>query len=327
MTICAALLVALLATGTIGFLLTNPEKSVFDAAYLTLIILTTVGMEAAEGPEKSVAVFLMMGGIFTTIYAAGSLVSFFIDGDLQTLLREKAIKRNIMNLRQHFIIVGFGRMGQALAFELREQRKDFVVIEKSPDRCQQATTLGYLVVSGDAHEEQLYHEAGIAHAAALATCLPNDADNVFVALTARGLNDGIRIIARAEHLDTRTKLSRAGANRIVCPPVLCANKVTSMLLHPDVEPMKHSTTISADTEIQLFSVPISDLPALVDSTIGEHFIRARTGMTILSIDRGNQRELNPDSFFSLKAGDQLTLAGPKDGMTELKQLFGKKGED
>ena len=132
--LCGWLLISLVAFGTIGFLIADQDHSLFHSFYLTLVVLTTVGMEPAEGNEKVVAVALMIGGIFTTLYAAGTLVSFIVDGKLAVYLSLKKLKKAISKLSGHCIVVGFGRMGRALCDELTEKGIPFVLIEGNADR-------------------------------------------------------------------------------------------------------------------------------------------------------------------------------------------------
>ena len=307
-------------------MIADPEHSFFHAFYLTLIVLTTVGMEAAEGKERIVASILMIGGIFTTIYAAGTLVTFMVDGEMTRILKKKKLNTRISKLTDHYIIVGFGRMGRALCADLNEKGEPFVLIERDHDRLQLAEQRGYAVLSGDAHEEDVYESAGIVRAKGLATCLPHDADNVFVTLTARGFSDDLNIIARAEDERTHTKLVRAGADRVVCPPVLSAGKAMAMMVTPIVDHGPHCDVVDRNTPIELFTSPIEDFPALIDKPLAENHVRTRTGMTVVAVDRGKKRDLNPTALFTPQAGDSLVLVGPPNGMLRMKYLFGKKPE-
>ncbi|MCB1230398.1 MAG: potassium channel protein [Verrucomicrobiae bacterium] len=320
------LLFALIAIGTIGFVVADPEHSLFHAFYLTLIVLTTVGMEAAEGHERIVASILMIGGIFTTIYAAGTLVTFIVDGELTRFIKKRKLMTRISKFQDHYLVVGFGRMGRALCATLQEKGVPFVLIERDPKRLYAAEELGYAIVQGDAHDEKVYETAGIERAKGLATCLPGDADNVYVTLTARGFSEDLNIIARAEDERTHTKLIRAGADRVVCPPVLSAGKAVAMMVTPIVDHGPHCDITSPDTPIELFNAPIEDFPVLLNKPLAENHVRTRTGMTVVAIDRGKKRDLNPTALFTPQAGDQLVLVGPPNGMKRMAYLFGPKSE-
>ncbi len=320
--LCGWLLFILIGGGTLGFYLTDQEHSLFHAFYLTIIILTTVGMEAAEGPERVVALFLMVGGIFTTIYAAGNLVAFIIDGEINKILGKKQLKDRIEKLNQHYIIVGFGRMGRALCAALHEKGQPFILVEKDPERLAMATGLGYLYVEGDAMDEATYEAARIVQARGLATCLPSDAANVYVTLLARGFSADLNIIAREEDINTHSKLIRAGADRVVCPPVLSAGKILAMMVTPVVDHGEHADEVSIDTKIEVHEVPVAEFPALVDRPLADNHVRTRTGMTVVAIDRGNKREMNPTALFSPLIDDRLILVGPEGGLEKMKELYG-----
>ncbi len=317
------LIVALVVAGTVGLKVTGGH-SWFQSIYLTVIILTTVGMEAVGEAEKPVALALMVAGIFTTVYAAGNLVAFAVSGEIKKNMERKKIKQQIAQLRQHQIVVGYGRMGKALCAALAEKQAPFVLIERHPLKAQEAENHGYLVVVGDAHEESVFEEAQIAHAKALATCLPKDADNVFVTLTVRGISPSLSIISRAEEPSTQSKLIRAGADRVICPPVLSATKVSAMMLNPTTDHGEHATNVSKTTGIRIIEMQVEQLPLLLDKPLGENYVRTRTGMTIVAIDRKSKRELNPTALFIPIHGDKLILVGPEGGEEELRNFYGDK---
>jgi len=317
---CVYMLLALILTGTIGLRMTG-EHSWFDAVYLTTIILTTVGMESATGAERPIALFLMLGGIFTTIYAAGNVVAFVASGDATVYFNRKRIEKMIEKQKGHYVVVGFGRMGRALCAALKEKEEPFILIERSEEKADEAEELGYLVLRENAMEEEAYKEARIDKAYGLATCLPKDADNVFVTLTARELNADLNIISRTEDPNTHSKLIRAGADRVVCPPVLSASKILAMMVTPEVDHGPHAHVMDANTEIEMLRLSVDKFPALVDKPLAENHVRTRTGMTVIAIDRGDKRDFNPTALFSPKRGDVLTVVGPKGGVVKMKEFY------
>lgn len=315
------LILALVVAGTVGLRATGGH-SWFQALYLTTIILTTVGMEPVGEPEKPVALALMVGGIFTTVYAAGNLVAFVVGGEIQKHMERRKITQQISKLKQHDIVVGYGRMGKALCATLEEKKVAFVLIERNAMKVQEAEHRGYLVIVGDAVEESAFEEARIKYARALATCLPKDADNVFVTLTARAMNPDLTIISRAEEPSTQPKLIRAGADRVICPPVLSATKVSSMMLNPSDDHGEHATSIKKSTGIRIIEMSVDELPVLIDKPLGTTYVRTKTGMTLVAVDRASQRELNPTSLFVPLAGDKLIFVGPDDGDVKLRGNYG-----
>lgn len=317
----AVLLVVLVVGGTIGLRITG-GGSWTHCMYLTMSILTTVGMEAATDLEKPMAFALMVGGIFTTIYSAGNLVAFVVGGEIQQHMERRKITQQISKLKQHHIIVGYGRMGKALCLALKEKKVPFVLVERDAIKVQEAEHRGYLVVVGDAVEESAFEEARIKYARALATCLPNDADNVFVTLTARAMNPDLNIISRAEEPSTQPKLIRAGADRVICPPLLSATKVSAMMLNPTDDHGEHATSVKKSTGIHIVEMFVDELPVLMDKPLGENYVRTKTAMSLIAVDRGAQRELNPTSLFVPLSGDKLIFVGPEGGEVNLREHFG-----
>lgn len=317
----AILIVSLIVTGTVAFH-TMGEGSWVHSLYLTINILTTVGMEPATEAEKPVAVMLMVGGIFTMVYAAGNLVAFVVGGEIQKHMERRKIISQISKLKQHHIIVGYGRMGKALCSTLAEKKVPFVLVERDATKVQEAEHRGYLVISGDAIEESAFEEARIKYARALATCLPEDADNVFVTLTARAMNPDLNIISRAEEPSTQPKLVRAGADRVICPPVLSATKVSAMMLNPTDDHGDHAISVKKSTGIHIVEMSVDELPVLIDKTLGENYVRTKTAMTLVAVDRDAQRELNPSALFVPLAGDKLVFVGPEGGELQLREHYG-----
>lgn len=315
------LIVALVIFGTLGFRALG-DGSWVHCIYLTITILTTTGMEPATEAEKPMALALMIGGIFTMVYAAGNLVAFVVGGEIRKTMERRKITQQIAKLKHHHIVVGYGRMGKALCSALEEKKVSFVLVERNPMKIQEAEHRGYLVIAGDAVEESAFEEARIKYARALATCLPKDADNVFVTLTARAMNPELTIISRAEEPTTQPKLIRAGADRVICPPVLSANKVSSMMLNPTDDHGEHATSVKKSTGIHIVEMSVDELPVLIDKPLGVTYVRTKTAMTLVAVDRGAQRELNPTSLFVPLAGDKLTFVGPDDGDVKLREFYG-----
>jgi voltage-gated potassium channel len=317
----AVLVVVLFVGGTVGLRLAGGNSWV-HCIYLTISILTTTGMESAAEQEKPMCVALMVGGIFTMVYAAGNLVAFFVGGEIQKHMERRKITQQISKLKQHHIIVGYGRMGKALCSTLEEKKVPFVLIERNATKVQEAEHRGYLVVVGDAVEESAFEEARIKYARALATCLPKDADNVFVTLTARAMNPELNIISRAEEPSTQPKLVRAGADRVICPPLLSALKVSAMMLHPTEDHGDHATSVKKSTGMHIVEMHVDELPVLIDKPLGENYVRTKTAMSLIAVDRGAQREINPTSLFVPLSGDKLVFVGPEGGEVTLREHYG-----
>lgn len=318
-------LIGLLVVGTLGFRLLGNQRDLFESLYLTVVILTTVGMKEGGGrlsPTEQVwAVALMLVGISTVLYVGSVLVAFFIDGDLRRLLGSRQLQKKIGGLQNHIVVCGFGRMGRALCDALHSKQVPFVLIDVDSSRTAVADELGYLYIRGDAMSEEIMRAARVECAQGLASCLCSDADNVFVTLTARGVNEQLTIIARAEKADTEHKLRRAGANRVICPPVLGANRVTHMLLHPGIDELLELAVSGADLEVS--KVSTDQLPAAIDRPLRELALPAETGLMIVAVIHADgTRKFNPQPDFTLHENDEIIVIGPIGGVEKMITMLG-----
>ena len=250
----------------------------------------------------------MIAGVGTVIYATGQVVSFVVEGQLREMIGRRKVNEQIRKLTGHDIIVGFGRMGQALCTTMTYHNRPFVLIENNPERLALAEDLGYLVVAGDATDDNTLQHAGIDRAAGLAACLPRDADNVFVVLTARGLGPALQITARCEDHTTNPKLRRAGADRVICPAVIGAQRASDHLLHPLVDEMVELDGAWPDLEVAL--VKLSRFPKTRCQKIGDlHVLLGERTSVIALIRADGTRTLRPTGNMPVAAEDQVVIVG------------------
>lgn len=322
----ACLLLALLVIGAIGFMLFGTGRSLFDAIYITVVILTTVGMKEGgmnlNAAEQSWALLLMLAGIFAAFYAGANLVAFIVEGDLNRILGRRQLKKQIDQLNQHFIVCGFGRMGSALCESLASRDVNFILVEQDPEKAAEADRMGYLCIQGDAMNEDTLERARIHQASGLATCITSDADNVFVTLIAREFNEELKIISRAESQNTEGKLRRAGADRVICPPVISATKVTQMLLNPAVDELVDMAVTGADIEVS--KLRMGELPGAMGKSLRELDLRNKTGLMVVAIVHADgSRDFSPAPESVLNDGDECIVVGQQGGVATMLELFGE----
>jgi voltage-gated potassium channel len=223
------------ALGTMGYVIAGWNLS--DAFYMVIITLFTVGYDEVHpiaGPGmRALTICLIVLGCTGMIYLTGAIVQFFTATQLQNFFGLKRMKNEIDQLDGHVIVCGFGRIGRLLSRDLTAAGQKFVVVERQEDRIVNARGMGYLCVQGEATDEQILKDAGVARARLLATVLPDDAANVFITLSARSLNKTMTIIARGEAPTTEGKLLHAGANQVVLPAHIGAERIAEMILYPD----------------------------------------------------------------------------------------------
>lgn len=319
-------IVFVLVAGSLGFYLLGNSRSLFECFYLTMMIVTTLGLKEQfprfNEAESIWSLLVMMVGILTALYAASNLTAFFAGGEMKRVLGRRQLQSNIDRLENHFIVCGFGRMGRALCDALSAKRVPFVVIDLNPDRTAMADQRDFLYILADATMEATLSMARIDQARGLATCLKSDADNVLVTLSARGMNEGIPIIARAEQVETKRKLERAGASRVICPPVHGANRIMQLMLHPAVEELVDLAVSGQDLEISKFNA--SELPQAISKTLSDLQLPSRTGLMVVAVVHPDgTRRLNPPPNFRIGPDDELIVIGPMGGVD---LLFGALGQ-
>jgi Trk K+ transport system NAD-binding subunit len=234
--------VLIMIIGTSGYV--SAGWSLSDSFYMVIITIFSVGYNEVHpitsAGLRTLTVSLIVLGCTGMIYLTGAVVQFFTATQLQQLLGLKRMKNEIDHLHGHVIICGYGRIGNMLARDLAAASTGFVVIERTEQRIAQARDMGYLCVQGEATDEQTLNSAGITRAHTLATVLPDDAANVFITLSARSLNKSLKIIARGELPTTEGKLLHAGADEVVLPAHIGAERIAEIILYPDSSRMIRS---------------------------------------------------------------------------------------
>ena len=207
-----------------------------DALYMAVLTIYTVGYDEVRPIDtpalRAVTLGLIVFGCTGMIFLTGVLVQFITFSQLQQLLGTRRMQNQIERLCDHVIICGFGRIGGMVAKELHAGLARFVVLERLPERVEEARALGYLALQADATDETVLEQVGVKGARVLATVLPNDAANVFITLSARSLNADLVILARGEAPSTVKKLVQAGANTVVQPAHIGAERFAELILYP-----------------------------------------------------------------------------------------------
>ena len=317
-------MLGVIVVGSAGYRVIDAERvpSALDAIYMTVITLSTVGFgEVWQLSDKGKiwTIVVIMFGIATVSYAFSSLISVVVGGEFRSLREIKKMKKNIEHLRDHVLLCGYGRMGSLVVRELQKRGVSVVVIEINKELEEELNNAGHTYIIGDATEEALLQRAGLMRARALVTILPNDANNVYVTLTARTLRSDLFVIARAEIPATEAKLKRAGASRVVCPQRAGAMKVSDILTRPAVVDFVELANQGVDLEIGEYVV--GDRSPLSGKTLRECGVRRRSEAIVVAIKRADGEAIvNPDADTGLRAGDTLILVGPAGASDRLKAI-------
>ncbi len=315
---------ALLTIGTVVFHLLE-GWSITDSLYVTAQTVTTVGfgdLSPSTFYGRIFASVFMLLGVGVVLYALTSTVQSIVQSEM--VLTFGQLRRSLMmsKLRDHFIICGAGRVGSHLIRGLLASNDQFIVIESDRARVEDLTDRGIQVLARDATLEGSLREAGVEHARGLAACLPDDADNVYVVLTARDLNPNLHIVARAAAEEAESKLIRAGANRVVAPTIIGGHRMAMALTKPAVGDFLDSISAN-DLELGFEQVEVESGSKLVGRKLSETHIRSELDIVVVSIRRNNgEIVFNPDGEAQIKMGDLLIAIGKADALKKLNDLAG-----
>ena len=326
-----ALFFAICVVAVIGYV--SAGWKLDDSIYMVIITIFGVGygeVQPIQTPGlRALTIMVIVAGYGAVIYTVGGFVQMLIDGELNRALGARRMTKGIDRLQDHAIICGIGRMGAILARELAQAGKPFVVIDTNQARLQEAEDRGYLVINGDAAEEHVLQQAGIARATSLATVLSDDATNVFITITAREMNPSLTIIARGENPRTERKLLGCGANRVVLPTAIGAAKVAQLIVRPSAENLLAQITHQHDVNEELGQIGLQfeelnvapDSP-LCNRALGEIEVRSNHGFLIVALRRSDGTTLlNPPTSTKLTAGDVVIVLGHDNDIPQLAQRF------
>jgi voltage-gated potassium channel len=319
----------LVLLGTVGYYVLEPDYTLLDALYMTVITLTTVGYGEVHplGPAGRIfTIFLLLGGVFTLFYAAGEVLRGVLSGELQGAFGRRRMERNLARLKSHMIICGYGRMGRFVCREFSKQGLPFVIIDRKAEALQDFDLPHGIAVVGDATSDEVLRKAGVDRARALVTAAASDADNLFITMSARLLNERLFIVARAEGEHTEQKLVRAGANRVVAPYAIGGNKVAQAVLRPTVVDFIELATRTEHLELQLEETVIAPGSRLVGATLSDSRLRQDLGLIIVAIKKDKGAMLyTPSSDTRMEAGDTLIALGRRSQLSQLEKLASGSG--
>lgn len=316
-----ALLAAILF-GTIGFHFIE-RWPLADSLYVTVQTLTTVGygdQTPRSGMGRMFAVAVMLIGAGGVALAISTIVQSVVQSELVATFGQRRRSRKMSKLKNHFIICGSGRVGSHLVRDLLQTNESFVVIEQNQQRAAEFTQRGVNVLVSDATLEETLREARVEHARGLAACLPDDADNVYVVLTARDLNPNLRIVARAAEEQAEAKLLRAGANHVVAPTIIGGHRMAVALTKPAISEFMDSITAN-ELGLAFEQVEVDAASGLVGQELRNTPIRSELDVVIISIRRQDGAMLfNPAGDAAIENGDILIAIGRADSLMKLNEL-------
>lgn len=317
--IALLVLMMVMAGGTAGFVFLE-KMSVVEGVYMTVITLSTVGfgeVRPLHPAGRLFVILLIVFGVMIAGYIAKLIGEMLLEGQFREMVARRKMDKKLKNIKDHYIIAGFGRVGMRVAREFQTKRVDYVVIEKNAENRARLTTEQHVFLDGDATEEDVLRQAGIERAVTLVSTLPDEAQNVYLTLTARSMNPSLKIIARADFEEGEKKLVRAGADIVVIPHVLGGMRMAMASLQPNVVDFMQMATLGGEG-LAIEEVVIQESAPICGRTILESRFKADYGATIIGIKKhGTRMEIGPGPGTVLDKGDILVLVGDPDRLSQL----------
>ncbi len=307
--------------GTVGFSLIE-KWSFFDSLYMTVITIFTVGYEEIRPlsiPGRIFTIIVIFSGAGTVFYLGASIIEGFIENQL--IKGKKMMEKRIQKLQNHYIICGYGRMGNVISRDLAAQSIPFIIMENNPNKIAAIEEEDYIYLNGDVTDDKFLRKAGVENAKGLVTVLSSDADNVFVALTARSLNPNIFIVASSNTRGAVPKLLRAGANKVINPYLTAGKHMSQLLLKPIVVDFIEVVSQEESLDLRMEEVNIVEGSSLSGVKLKDSQLRTQLNIIIVAIKKKDGRMVfNPSSEAEIVSGDILISLGSKEDLQRLEEI-------
>lgn len=316
-------LFVLILAGIAGYM-TLEDYSFFDAAYMTIITISTVGfaeVEVLSVKGKLFTMGLILTSFGTFAFAISEITRFVVDGELEEYLYQRRVLQKIAKLKGHTIVCGYGRNGRQAVKTLREYGQPVVLIELNEEREPDfSEDEGLLYILGNATHDKVLQDAGLQDANALISTLPKDADNLFVTLSARVLNPNIKIISRASEENSDSKLRHAGVDNVIMPDKVGGAHMAQLVMKPDVVEFMDLLTGQANAKVHLEEIDSNDLPdEYMDKAISDLDVRAKFGANIIGFKNSDGNyQFNPPADAKLEKDTKLFVLGNSDQIKNMK---------
>ena len=320
----AGLLGIIILAGTIGFVLIE-GYSWFDAFYMTLTTITTIGYQELRPLDHAGRIFnsfLIVFGVSAIFLAAGAMTQTIVELELQDRYGKRRKKRMIAQLQNHFIICGFGRVGRNASYEFRRTGAPFLILDRNEQRVAKAANAGMVAIVADATQDDALREAGVLRAKGLIAALPSDAENLFIILSAKTLNPALTIVTRASEEEAGEKLRRAGADTVFTPYSMAGRQLADALLRPHVVEFLDFTRTSIGSGVTMEQVCISPQSQFTRRTLSQLLDPRKSEVIVLAIRRkAGETIFNPPPNSEISPGDYLIVMGERSSLQKLEQVL------
>ncbi|MFH1710253.1 MAG: potassium channel protein [bacterium] len=319
------LLVLVIVCTIIGYIFIE-HWSFFDALYMVVITLFSVGfmeVHTLSTVGRAITIGLIVFGVGTVAYTVGQLVEMMVEGQFAKYRRRREMEKKVSELKDHYIICGFGRVGHQVAYEFDLKNIPYFVVDSKPETSEELEPKGVPFIIGDMSSDEVLQSAGIAKAKGLIACADSDASNVFVTLSARVLNPKLFIIARASNVAAEIKLKKAGANRVTSPYFIAGNRIAAMAIKPIALDFLDTVTRSENVEFMIQEYIVDDHARIIGKTLSDLKIKQKTGAIILAIKHVNGKfNFQPSAASAIEKDDVLVALGTSEQLNLLRKMVG-----
>lgn len=317
------ILFIVLVAGTFGFHFIE-QWSFIDSFYTTITTMATVGYgdyTPRTDIGKIFTVLIIITGVGTMLYSFSLITEIIIEGRLRRILGRGKLQKMIDRMNNHYIICGCGRIGFLICRELATEKVPFVVVDSSPEVIQKVQDEGFIYCKGDATQDKTLVEAGIKRARGIVCVLPTDAENLYVILTAKELNNGIYILSRSEEEESEHRLVRAGADRVMSPYALGGVRMAMAILRPAMLDFIEITTRRQSLELRMEELSVCDGSPIINQSLEESGIRQRYGLIIVAVKKDSGKMIfNPLANYIIAKGDRLIAMGEDENVKRFAEV-------
>ena len=316
-------LAIIVVVGILGYMFIE-KWTVLDSIYMVVITLFTVGFQEVHPLSqagKIFTIFIIVGGVGSAIYAAGQVMEIFIEGEMSGYRKRRNMDKKIKEMKDHYVISGFGRVGHQVAQVFETSHVPFVVIDPKKESRDELEAKGVPVLIGDATDDTVLMAAGIQRAKCLIACSDSDVVNVYVTLSARQLNPSLNIVARASLKDTEKKMTMAGANRVISPYFISGVRMAAMATQPVAIDFLDLVTHGGLLDFSLFQVTIPTGSPLNGKSIAQADIENASGALVLAIRKSDGSfNLHPKQASQIDTSDVLVVLGTQEQVDLLQRM-------
>ena len=299
--------------------------SVFDAFYMVVITLSTVGfgeVQPLSSEGRILTSFLILAGVGNFAFILGAFSQLLVEGKFFNLIGRRRVLKTIGKMKDHCVVCGYGRIGSVVAQEVLAEGYDVVVIEHDPEAIGLLEEEGILHVVGDATSDEVLEKSGVANAKSLITALSEDAANVYVALSARQMNGGLHIVSRASTRERVSKLKQAGADSVILPNYIGGLRLAQSVLRPTVTSFMELANRRSTIDIQMEELTITASSSLVGKDFIQAELRPKFNLIVIAVKKnGEDMVFNPDGRTVLDAGDTIIAVGAQEQLKEFSKLL------